>query len=251
MIADGDDLYIGGVGIESPISKLQISTGDLQFRFIGHTNTVYSMYLTDDRLFSGSSDKLIICWNSENGDIVMSYSGHEDFLYFVTVFNEELYSGDWSGHIIKWNIKDGQILKLFPEQHTVTIGFLDFRNQYMFSASRDETVVKWDINTSSPVFVYRGRTKRLVGIVLWKNYIISGSADSFINFWDFSFNSIDPYIVYRNSTNAVTCLFLNEDILFYGSSDDLIRQLNLTSLQVVQFYVGKCYQQVFVIFRPR
>lgn len=118
VVAEGDFLYVGKP-FKPEIVKIYIPTWSLYLSFEGHSNTVFSLSLYGNMLFSGSEDKTIICWNSENGAIIRQFLGaYKSGNGCSCLYNDELYSTSPDSSIIKWNIYDGQILKAFPLFHT-------------------------------------------------------------------------------------------------------------------------------------
>ncbi|KAI3655386.1 hypothetical protein MP638_007509, partial [Amoeboaphelidium occidentale] len=149
-VAAGSDSVFVGQTLPSHLVKADIKNGDVVAGLVEHSSQVFSLFLLDNLLFSGSGDTTIICWNTVNSEIIQRYFVHTDPVYSVAVFDGELYSGALSNDIFKWNIDDGQITKRFPDFHGNAIASLAFRSKELFSGSYDNTVVKW--NASSGEF---------------------------------------------------------------------------------------------------
>lgn len=104
VIAEGNCIYVGGQ-FNPYVAKVHIPTWSLHLNFAGHSNPVNTLSLYCNILFSGSNDRTIICWNTENASMFQKYIGHTDFVYSVAVFNNELYSCGNNWMIIKWNMQ--------------------------------------------------------------------------------------------------------------------------------------------------
>lgn len=235
-----DDIFIFvGRTAHSEISKIHIPSGGLAMSLDGHKDPVYSLAIHQKRLFSGSVDRSIICWNSVNGAFILEYIGHTDVVYVVSVFNNELYTGGRDAMVIKWSINDGQLLKVFPENQPAAIRCFDFTDQSIYSGADDATVVQMDLSSGLSSHVYGGRNQKLRSVVAWKNYIISSGEDSKIRLWDSTLNSIAESYMLVGHERPVNCLAIYEGTLFSGDSDAIIRQWNLTDLSNLSVLIGK------------
>lgn len=99
------------------VLKLNIESGAIILSLDGHSDTVFSLFLMDSFLFSGSSDSTIVCWNTENGEMIRHYDGHSGIVVSVAVFDGELYSAALRTEILKWNINTGQVTRKFAVVH--------------------------------------------------------------------------------------------------------------------------------------
>ncbi|KAI3655326.1 hypothetical protein MP638_004190, partial [Amoeboaphelidium occidentale] len=69
VLAEKDYLYVGK-DLPSFGVKLEIKTGAIILSLNGHSGGIFSFFLWDSLLFSGSINPAIICWNTENGEII-------------------------------------------------------------------------------------------------------------------------------------------------------------------------------------
>lgn len=204
-----------------------------------HTELVYGLALDNNRLFSASLDKTVICWNANNGLALMIYDGHEDGVLSLSVQDDVLYSAGRDRSIIKWNIENGLILKTFPVYHAGYIRCFAHKGQVLFSGAEDASAIMWNSSTGEQLKKYSGRDKQLNSIVLWKNYILSGGGDSNINAWDSKKDATSPTFVIVGHQDSVNSILIYEDSLFAGDSESLIRHWNLTILSPLNILTGK------------
>jgi len=61
--------------------------------YTGHTFPVFSVFVSDNNLFSGSMDKTIKQWNITTGNLIRTYVGHADYVRSVFVSGNNLFSG--------------------------------------------------------------------------------------------------------------------------------------------------------------
>jgi WD40 repeat protein len=239
------------VGIEATSDNLlKLNTANLGLisRFAGHENSVTSLLLYENLLFSGSADNTIICWDFDNETLIRVFRGHTELVSSLTIINDELYSGGFDRIIIKWNRYNGQIITIFPRVHRNYVRCLAHYANLLFSGSTDTTAIGWNLTTVLPSVIYKGRPRIIPSIFLWKNLVISGSRDSEVRLWDTSKNSLEPFLVLTENTDAINCLHLHNDLLFSGSADWTIRQWNISTLSFMQVMRGKIpFKQKFTL----
>ncbi|KAI3658801.1 hypothetical protein MP638_002601 [Amoeboaphelidium occidentale] len=218
IIVNGDNFYVGKLGIVSQLEKYSIFTETLQLSYMGHTNSVNAVILWERMLFSGSADSKIICWNEANGQKIRVYEGHTAAVHIISIFENYLYSAGLQDSILKWNIDSGMIENVFPSFHSNRIWCFAFEKGSLYSGSIDATVIKWDVNTSSKLFTY------------------SGSSDSairrrcLINFTDLN--------IYYGHSRSVVALALDEKFMYSGSSDCTMKRWNITTGSFDKEYIG-------------
>ena len=70
----------------------------------GHTDTVWKLIVNrNGQLISGSYDKSIKVWNTEDGTIFKTLNGHSDHVTSLALLKDgSLVSGSWDGTIKIW-----------------------------------------------------------------------------------------------------------------------------------------------------
>lgn len=207
--------------------------------YAGHIDTVYSLYLSENILVSGSHDTTVRCWNANTAAVVHVLNGHMGYIRAVAIFDGHVYSAGKEHFVIKWSLQDGSIVKMFPDIHKSDIMCLAFGDSQLFTGAIDTFVIRWDAVSGESLFTYRGRNKKLRAVVAWKHFIISGGEDLAIKVWDASMNGIEPSFVLRNHTRSINCLLIYEDLVFSGSSDVTVKRWNITQLTLEKSYEGK------------
>lgn len=231
-------LYVGKLYLGPPVEKYHYPSSTLLISFEGHDDTVLSLYATGSLLFSGSFDKSIICWNSENGQLLKTYLAHPASVTALIVIDHVLYSGGFKGLVIKWNIDNGEVLKVFPRTNTNFVRAFAWKNQELYSGSGDATVVKWNLTAGEPIAIFAGRNRILRSAVLWNNFVIDAGDNAEIRAWDTSINSIEAFRTLTEHTGSINCLLVKGDFLFSGSTDTTVRNWNLTSWSIVRVLTG-------------
>jgi WD40 repeat protein len=111
---------------------------------------VKSLAVYQDVLFSGSADTTIRQWDLQTGKCLSVWKQHRKGIEKIQIYVSShdgiinLYSASSDGSIKKWNIDSGQVIHSFEAHHT-SVYALAFMNDFMFSASADKRVLKWDL----------------------------------------------------------------------------------------------------------
>ncbi|KAI3658638.1 hypothetical protein MP638_006420 [Amoeboaphelidium occidentale] len=231
-------LYVGKLYLGPPVEKYHYPSSTLLISFEGHADTVLSLYATGSLLFSGSSDKSIICWDSENGQLLRTFWLHPASVTALVVIDNVLYSGGFKGFVIKWSIDNGEVLQVFPRTNINFIRTFAWKNQELYSGSGDATVVKWNLTTGEPIFIFGGRNRVLRSAALWSNFVIDAGDNEEIHAWDTSINNVEPFRTLTEHTGSINCLLVKGDFLFSGSTDATVRQWNLTVWSIVRVLTG-------------
>lgn len=217
---------------------MSVGTGTVIFSLNGHIAGIYSLYLFDNFLFSGSVDSNVICWSALSGEIVQTYSGHLGMVYAVAVFDGELYSATNFMELFKWNITEGSITKKFFVVDTGEMQSMAFKSRTLFTGSLDTTVFRWNSVSGELLFRYTGRNSKIRSVLSWKNFIISGGEDSEIRMWDASTDSIDPSVVIDNNRSIITSLYLFDDYLYSGDYRGDVWQIQMLNFSLFKTFTS-------------
>ncbi|KAI3656619.1 hypothetical protein MP638_005093 [Amoeboaphelidium occidentale] len=213
VTAGSDSLFVAK-NVPPYVVKLNIESGATILRLNGHTVAVYSLFVWNNLLFSGSADRTIICWNSVNGEIIRVYVGHSADVFSVAVFDQELYSSGSKTELFKWNTSTGQLTKKFDAVHQNNIHNLAYKSQALFTGSMDKTVIQWD------------------ALSLWGSSI-SGGEDAESRLWDTSSDSIEPFSLIDNNFARIN-VYLFEDCLYSGDNFGDVKVISLARLTLVR-----------------
>lgn len=223
MILDGDNLYVAR---RSPpfVVKFSIRLGRTVTSYTGHTGTAFSIQLFEDYIISGYMDSSILCWNEANGDLVRSFLGQSGFVYVVAIHEGNLYSSGQSRIVTKWNFLNGQVIMSFPYYHSLSILSFAYMPQKLFTGSSDTTVVQWDTNSGEAIYSYKGSTRKLRAVAVWKNFVFGAGGQPQIQIWDSSAKTFDAFSVFTADFKLISCLLVHDKYLFSGSPDSFLRQ---------------------------
>jgi tetratricopeptide (TPR) repeat protein len=112
-------------------------------RMNGHTKTVTSLLFYGDKLYSGSMDKSLICWNIAKKALIFKSFGHSGTITCISMHDTFLLTGSVDKSVILWNINDGRILKQLWG-HSRGILCLTTWPSYFASADADGEILIWN-----------------------------------------------------------------------------------------------------------
>ena len=112
--------------------------GDLFRTYTGHTDDVYSVFVSGNYLFSGSYDNTIKQWDITSGVNVRNYTGHTDWVNSVVVNGNYLFSGSNDNKIKQWDTTTGVNTHTFTG-HTNYVMSVFVSGNYLFSGAQDNT----------------------------------------------------------------------------------------------------------------
>lgn len=129
----------------------------------------------------------------------------------------------------------------FSSVHGNKITSLATKDKVVFSAADDNLMVKWNNTSVEPFLINKTRTKRVMSIVNWKRFLVTGLEEAEIGIWDTSINSLVSEARFIAHPLDITCLIVFGDFLYSGSSDNSIKQWNLVNLMLLQKFIGKLF----------
>jgi WD40 repeat protein len=166
---NGQHLATGG--FDQTIKVWELSTGKCTTTLQGHTNSVWSLAFSSNGqwLASSSFDSSIKLWDTSTGQCMQTLQGHDGAVTAIVYSSDgqRLFSGGFDSSIRVWDMLTGQCLQVL-RGHTGIIYSLIFKSdckqseqakqvssravlprdvQLVFSASSDETIKGWDIET--------------------------------------------------------------------------------------------------------
>ena len=124
-----------------------------------HEGPVQSMDVdpSNTLVASGSSDFHVKLWDFKRGFCTHNFKGHKAVISIVKWDEQKdkwtLFSGASDGSIRVWNVLQKQCVAVL-ESHTSSIQGLHFNGKALFSASRDQTISKWDVEKKKVIVTY-------------------------------------------------------------------------------------------------
>ncbi|KAF7955563.1 hypothetical protein EAE96_004489 [Botrytis aclada] len=145
-IAAHQDTLVSG-SYDCSVRVWKISTGEVMFRFTGHTAKVYSVVLDHkrNRCISGSMDTYVKVWCLETGACLFTLEGHTSLVGLLDLRDERLVSAAADSTLRIWDPESG-VCKSTLSAHTGAITCFQHDGQKVISGS-DRTLKMWDVKT--------------------------------------------------------------------------------------------------------
>lgn len=141
------DQYLLIGSSDGHIYQINVSTWEVECRYVAHDNSVFALALGDNHIYSGGRDALLKSWSWENNELVPQ-----------KVMNA----------------------------HWYTINDIIWSGSGVFTASRDKKIRAWtkDLDISgSLTFAENGHVNSVNTLILKENYLISAGDDRSIILW--------------------------------------------------------------------
>ena len=139
----------------SDLFVYSIKTGEMKCSFLGdkegsnanegpmgHTSLITAIHFRDMRIYTGSMDKYVMCWDVEQNERVFKASGHEGTVTCITVDDIKMLTGSADKKIGLWNKNTGVLIR-FIEGHSRGIICIDSGTNWCLSGGSDGVVFVW------------------------------------------------------------------------------------------------------------
>ncbi|CAB4254781.1 similar to Saccharomyces cerevisiae YCR084C TUP1 General repressor of transcription [Maudiozyma barnettii] len=201
----------------------------------GHEQDIYSLdyFPHGDKLLSGSGDRTVRIWDLTTGECSLTLS-IEDGVTTVAVSPDDgkyIAAGSLDHSVRVWDSQTGFLLERLDSENEHGNGHKDSVYSIMFtkngtgivSGSLDKTVKLWDLTDSNQTGAKRNGTCMAtyvghkdfvlsVGTMDSDKYILSGSKDRGVIFWDMQ--TTDPLLMLQGHNNSVISVSIANESVF-------------------------------------
>ncbi|KAG0641848.1 quinon protein alcohol dehydrogenase-like superfamily [Tuber brumale] len=165
MCLQFDDNMLATGSYDRTIKIWDIESGQEIRTLVGHDLGVRALMFDDQKLISGSLDKTLKIWNWRTGECISTLRGHAAGVICVH-FNENLLASGSVDKTIKiWNFADKSRFALKGHTDWVNSVRLDSGSRTVFSASDDQTVRMWDLDTKACIRVFEGHVGHVQQVI--------------------------------------------------------------------------------------
>ncbi len=239
------------------LSLLDLNTGQLLRKFVGHTKGILAVAFSPDgqRILSGGWDKKLLLWDSTTGQLLHAFEDCINPVRTVTFSpnGKQILSGSRDHTLRLWDRATGQLVRTF-KGHKGAVRSVVFRpdGQQFVSGSEDDTVRLWDRATGQLVRTFKGHTSTVFSVTFSPNgqQILSGSWDNTLRLWDrTSGQLLRTFEGHSRSVNAVA--FSPDGVhVLSGSSDHTLRLWDKASGKLVRSFETHTAPVLAVAFSP-
>ncbi len=175
----------------------------------GHQGAVRSVAFTGDNetLFSSGSDRQLIKWNLADGKSEIVSSENEIIEVIAASPDGTLLATGSDNATIKVYPASGSGMTYMLEGHTGIIKSIVFTpdNKYLYSSSRDGSMLKWDLNTRESTPMISG-IETIISLDISKSgkYLAGASEEGIVHLWDLDKDiELDPLISENGTINII------------------------------------------------
>jgi F-box/WD-40 domain protein MET30 len=165
MCLQFDENMLATGSYDRTIKIWDVETGEEIRTLVGHDMGIRALMFDAQKLISGSMDKTLKIWNWRTGECISTLQGHTAGVVCLD-FNENLLaSGSVDTTIKIWNFADRSRFALKGHADWVNSVRLDSDSRTIFSASDDQTVRLWDLDTKSCIRVFAGHVGQVQQVI--------------------------------------------------------------------------------------
>jgi outer membrane protein assembly factor BamB len=193
--------------------------------FHGGRGIIFSLAVgPNEKVYSGSSDRMVRVWSTRDGQLLQTLKGHTDCVHSLAVAQDgTLYSGSWDGSVHVWCGKTGRHLRTLIGHHDGVLALAIGANGDVFSGSGDQMIRVWSGLDGTHIRTLVGHTSNVNALAASPDKVYSGSLDSTIRVW--SATNGAHLQTLTGHTDLVAALAVGPDgNLFSGSRDGTVRE---------------------------
>lgn len=293
VFVSGDHLFMGGGPYGSPglVQMRDTTTGNLVRTFntdirtqlfpnidavtgeysfsagsfgvnIHHDNTITSVFVSGDYLFTASSDHRIKKWNLSNGNFISTFIDQDGkMISDLHVSGDRVFVGNYDGIVRMWNISDGTLSGLVENythggDYVLPSNVFDHggngngsgvnmsgpilgpvsvsvKGNYLFTAlnliqgmpGSYNTAKQWEITTGAFVRDFTGHSDTVTSVFATETHLFTGSNDTTAKMWNITTGNETH--TFSGHSNPVTKVFVSSGHLFTVSGDQVTQEVKM------------------------
>ncbi|XP_018583323.2 zinc finger protein 106 isoform X1 [Scleropages formosus] len=212
--------------------------------FEGHTTKVNCLFMSSGlglqhRLYTGSSDQTIRCYNPETQECQEQFSMADRVLCFHSRW-KVLYAGLANGSVVSLSLKTNQLLDVFechgPRAVSCLASAQEGTRRILLVGSYDCTVSVRDARSGLLLRSLEGHTKTVLCMKVVNDLVFSGSSDQLVH--AYNIHTGELVRVYKGHSHAVTVVTILSKVMVTACLDKLVRVFDLQSHEQLQVYGG-------------
>ncbi|BBM83370.1 DUF4062 domain-containing protein [Candidatus Uabimicrobium amorphum] len=217
-----DNKKIISIGEDSDIYIWDLLTGSLQKTLEGHSDSVKSLHIQQDRIVSGGRDGKIFVWDLHSGECLKTFYGYSPSVSSVFLTEDLQYvvsSGD-DKTIRIWDIAGGKHSTIVTN---AVVESLFLQGDYVVAGMENGSLCLWNIHTHHVLFDEKAHKASVVSVCIDadKKYIISGAWDHLVKIWEIE--SGNCVLELKGHEEWVSSVSYRQNIVVSGSYDNTIR----------------------------
>jgi WD40 repeat protein len=253
--------HLIALSIESDIYVHDLKSGELVEVFNDHLNhnqrekpdaaksSVTALSFYKSKVFAGSVDKAIRCWDIRTRNVAYTIWGHQSAVTCIQAVDQFLLSGSADTNVILWNSDTGEKLQIL-QGHTRGILSLYFSQDICLTGDADGEIFVWNLSS----FKYHSRLilnprHKITVVKGGKLEIVCGNETGTISVWWIQSEELLGECKAHNG--PVTDVAFDSTKLVSCGMDESIKVIDLMMLQVIQTIRCHGSQLLSIVFDER
>lgn len=212
--------------------------------FEGHSSKVSCLLVSaapslHHRLYSGSSDQTIRCYNLKTRELEQQFSLSDRVLCLHSRW-KCLYAGLANGTVVTFNLKTNKQMDVFECHGPRAVGCLassqEGARRILLVGSYDNTISVRDAKNGLLLRTLEGHTKTVLCMKVVNDLVFSGSSDQCV--YAHNIHTGELVRVYKGHSHAVTVVAVMGKVMVTACLDKLVRVYDLQSHEQLQVYGG-------------
>ncbi|XP_031703421.1 zinc finger protein 106 [Anarrhichthys ocellatus] len=212
--------------------------------FEGHSSKVSCLVVSaapslHQRLYSGSSDQSICCYNLKTRELEQQFSLSDRVLCLHSRW-KMLYAGLANGTVVTFNLKTNKQMDVFdchgPRAASCLASSQEGACRILLVGSFDSTISVRDAKSGLLLRTLEGHTKPVLCMKVVNDLVFSGSSDQCV--YAHNIHTGKLVRVYKGHSHAVTVVSVLGKVMVTACLDKLVRVYDLQSHNQLQIYGG-------------
>uniref|UniRef100_A0AAQ4QM99 Zinc finger protein 106 n=1 Tax=Gasterosteus aculeatus aculeatus TaxID=481459 RepID=A0AAQ4QM99_GASAC len=212
--------------------------------FEGHSSKVSCLLVSaavslHHRLYSGSSDQTIRCYNLKTQELEQQFTLSDRVLCLHSRW-KILYAGLANGMVVTFNLKTNKEAEVFdchgPRAVSCLASSQEGARKILLVGSYDSTISVRDAKSGLLLRTLQGHTKTVLCMKVANDLVFSGSSDQCV--YAHNIHTGELVRVYKGHSHAVTVVSILGKVMVTACLDKLVRVFDLQSHSQLQVYGG-------------
>uniref|UniRef100_A0A8C2ZV16 Zinc finger protein 106 n=1 Tax=Cyclopterus lumpus TaxID=8103 RepID=A0A8C2ZV16_CYCLU len=212
--------------------------------FEGHSSKVSCLLVSvapslHHRLYSGSSDQTICCYNLKTRELEQQFSLSDRVLCLYSRW-KVLYAGLANGTVVTFNLKTNKQMDVFechgPRAVSCLASSQEGARKILLVGSFDSTISVRDAKSGLLLRTLQGHTKAVLCMKVVNDLVFSGSSDQCV--YAHNIHTGELVRVYKGHCHGVTVVSILGKVMVTACLDKLVRVYDLQSHNQLQLYGG-------------
>jgi len=186
---DGKSLIKGN--IDSIAILLNVKTGKIEKKFIGHSQAVICADISSDGklLVTGSGDRRIKLWDVATGNLITTFKGYTELIFDVQFSSDNKYilGSSWDATMRIWETESGKLIR-YMNLDKVSPYRVEFTPNDLYIAASDlgNNFKLWEVDAGKEFRSIIGHTDLVTDLCFSPDgkLMVSASLDGKVKVWD-------------------------------------------------------------------